>query len=42
MVSGDAAIEELEKEKKSLIQEMAGTFEERFQEALSQDRKSVV
>jgi len=36
VASGDAAIEELEKEKKSLIQEMAGTFEEGVQEALSQ------
>ena len=36
VASGDAAIEELEKEKKSLIQEMSGTFEEGFQEALSQ------
>ena len=36
VTSGDAAIEELEKEKKSLIQEMAGTFEEGFQEALTQ------
>ena len=36
VASGDAAIEELEKEKKSLIQEMAGTFEEGFQEALTQ------
>ena len=36
VASGDAAVEELEKEKKSLIQEMAGTFEERFQEALTQ------
>ena len=36
VASGDAAVEELEKEKKSLIQEMAGTFEEGFQEALTQ------
>ena len=33
---GDAAVEELEKDKKALIQEMAGTFEEGFQEALTQ------
>jgi len=32
VASGDAAIEELEKDKKALIQEMAGTFEEGFQE----------
>ena len=36
VASRDAAVEELEKEKKSLIQEMAGTFEEGFQEALTQ------
>ena len=36
VTSGDVAIEELKKEKKSLIQEMAGTFEEGFQEALAQ------
>ena len=36
MTSGDAAVEELEKEKKYLIQEMAGTFEEGFQKALTQ------
>ena len=36
MTFGDAAVEELEKEKKSLIQEMAGTFEVGFQEALTQ------
>ena len=36
VASGDAAIEELEKDKKALIQEMAGTFEEGFQEALGQ------
>ena len=36
VASGDATIEKLEKEKKSLIQEMAGTFEEGFQEALAQ------
>ena len=30
VTSGDAVVEELEKEKKSLIQEMAGTFEEGF------------
>jgi len=36
VTSRDAAVEELEKEKKSLIQEMAGTFEEGFQEALTQ------
>ena len=35
VTSGDAAVEELEKEKQSLIQEMAGTFEEGFQEALT-------
>jgi len=36
VASGDAAIEALEKDKKALIQEMAGTFEEGFQEALAQ------
>ena len=36
VASGDAAIEELEKDKKALIQDMAGTFEEGFQEALAQ------
>ncbi|XP_068498230.1 arabinogalactan protein 1-like [Phaseolus vulgaris] len=36
VASGDAAVEELEKDKKALIQEMAGTFEEGFQEALAQ------
>jgi len=36
VASGDATIEELEKDKKTLIQEMAGTFEEGFQEALAQ------
>jgi len=36
VASGDATIEELEKEKKSLIHDMASTFEEGFQEALAQ------
>ena len=36
VASGDAAIEELEKDKKALIQEMAGTFKEGFREALTQ------
>ena len=36
VASGDAAIEGLEKDKKALIQEMASTFEEGFQEALTQ------
>ncbi|XP_068504582.1 uncharacterized protein [Phaseolus vulgaris] len=36
VASGDATIEELEKDKKTLIQDMAGTFEEGFQEALAQ------
>ena len=36
VTSGDAAVEELEKDKKALIQEMVGTFEEGFQEALTQ------
>jgi len=36
VTSEDAAVEELEKEKKALFQEMAGTFEEGFQEALTQ------
>ena len=36
VTSGDATIEELEKDKKTLIQDMAGTFEEGFQEALAQ------
>jgi len=36
VASGDAIIGELEKDKKTLIQEMAGTFEEGFQEALAQ------
>jgi len=36
VASGDAAIEELEKDKKALIQDMACTFEEGFQEALAQ------
>ncbi|XP_068498270.1 uncharacterized protein [Phaseolus vulgaris] len=34
--SGDATIEELEKDKKALIQDMVGTFEEGFQEVLAQ------
>ena len=33
---GDTIIEELEKEKKTLINDMAGTFEEGFKEALAQ------
>jgi len=36
VASGDATIEELEKDKKTLIHDMAGTFEEGFQEALAQ------
>ena len=36
VASRDAAVEELEKDKKALIQKMAGTFEEGFQEALAQ------
>jgi len=36
VASGDTIIGELEKDKKALIQEMAGTFEEGFQEALAQ------
>ena len=36
VASGDATIKELEKDKKSLIDDMAGTFEEGFQEALAQ------
>ena len=36
VASGDAAVEALEKEKKALVDDMAGTFEEGFQEALAQ------
>jgi len=36
VASGDATIEELEKDKKTLIHDMAGTFEEGFKEALAQ------
>jgi len=36
VASGDAIIEELEKDKKTLINDMAGTFEEGFNEALAQ------
>jgi len=36
MASGDSTIEELEKAKKALINDMAGTFEEGFKEALAQ------
>ena len=36
VASGDATIEELEKDKKALIQDMAGNFEKGFQEALAQ------
>jgi len=36
VASGDATIEELEKDKKTLIDDMAGTFEEGFKEALAQ------
>ncbi|XP_068477149.1 uncharacterized protein [Phaseolus vulgaris] len=36
VASGDAIIEELEKDKKTLINDMAGTFEEGFKEALGQ------
>ncbi|XP_068474793.1 uncharacterized protein [Phaseolus vulgaris] len=36
VASGDAMIEELEKDKKTLVNDMAGTFEEGFKEALAQ------
>jgi len=36
VATGDATIEELEKAKKTLINDMAGTFEEGFKEALAQ------
>ena len=36
VASGDATIEELEKAKKTLINDMAGTFVEGFKEALAQ------
>ena len=36
VASGDSAIEELEKAKKALIDDMAGVFEEGFKEALAQ------
>jgi len=36
VASGDSTIEELEKDKKALIDDMAGTFEEGFKEALAQ------
>ncbi|XP_068498255.1 formin-like protein 18 [Phaseolus vulgaris] len=36
VASGDAIIEELEKDKKTLIHDMGGTFEEGFKEALAQ------
>jgi len=36
VASGDATIEELEKDKKTLIHDMADTFEEGFKEALAQ------
>ena len=36
VASGDSTIEELEKAKKTLIDDMAGTFEEGFKEALAQ------
>jgi len=36
VASGDAAVEALEKEKKALVEDMAGTYEEGFQEALAQ------
>jgi len=36
VASGDTVIEELEKDKKALIDDMAGIFEEGFQEALAQ------
>ena len=36
VASGDAIIEELERDKKTLINDMAGTFEEGFKEALAQ------
>jgi len=35
VATGDATIEELEKDKKTLINDMAGTFEEGFKEALA-------
>jgi len=36
VASGDAIIEELEKDNKTLVSDMAGTFEEGFKEALAQ------
>ena len=36
VASGDSTIEELEKLRKELIDDMAGTFEEGFKEALAQ------
>jgi len=36
VASGDSTIEELERAKKALIDEMTGTFEEGFKEALTQ------
>ena len=36
MAFGDSTIEELEKAKKTLIDDMAGIFEEGFREALAQ------
>jgi len=36
VASGDVTIEESEKDKKTLINDMAGTFEEGFKEALAQ------
>jgi len=36
VASGDTVIEELEKDKKTLINDMTGTFEEGFKEALAQ------
>ena len=36
MASGDSTIEELEKVRKELIDDMAGTFEEGFKEAMAQ------
>ena len=36
VASGDSTIEELENAKKALVDDMAGTFEEGFKEALAQ------
>ncbi|XP_068498316.1 uncharacterized protein [Phaseolus vulgaris] len=42
VASGDAAVEELEQEKKSLIQEMAGTFEEGRPKTFAEIRRRAV